>query len=138
VLFGKIRKHFDNNIRNRKFCIWGLSYKQQTDDIREASSLILIDMLLKAGAVVTAYDPAAMNEARKVLGDKIKYASDPYEAVKDTDALALMTEWPEFRIPDLPKMAEVMKQKVIFDGRNIYDPAEVRNAGFVYYGIGRR
>lgn len=138
VLFGKIKKHFDNKLGNKTFCIWGLSFKPQTDDIREASSLILIELLLKAGARVIAYDPAAMEEARKVLGDKITYASDQYDAVKDSDALVLMTEWPEFRIPDLPKMAELMKEKVIFDGRNIYDPAEVRNAGFVYYGIGRR
>ena len=82
VLFKKIKKHFDNNLGNKKFCIWGLSFKPQTDDIREASSLILIDMLLNAGAKVIVYDPAAMNEARKVLGDKIEYASDPYEAVK--------------------------------------------------------
>ena len=138
VLFKKIKKHFDNNLGDKKFCIWGLSFKPQTDDIREASSLILIEMLLNSGAEVVAYDPAAMNETMKVLGDKIGYASDQYEALKNTDGLALMTEWPEFRIPDLPQMAKLMRTNVIFDGRNIYDPGEIRNAGFIYYGIGRR
>jgi UDPglucose 6-dehydrogenase len=138
VLFGKIMSHFGNNLKNKKICVWGLSFKPQTDDIREASSLILIDLLLKAGAEVTAYDPAAMNETKKVIGESISYASEQYEALKGADALALMTEWPEFRIPDLTAMAGLMKHKVIFDGRNIYDPSEVRNAGFQYYGIGRR
>ena len=138
VLFSKIMKHFGNNLGNKTICIWGLAFKPQTDDIREASSMILIEKLLVKGVKVKAYDPAAMNEARKQLGETIYYAADQYEALRDADALAVMTEWPEFRIPDLPKMEELMKQKVIFDGRNIYDPAEIRKAGFSYYGIGRR
>jgi UDPglucose 6-dehydrogenase len=138
VLFGKIKKHFNNNLKNKIFAIWGLAFKPQTDDIREASALILIESLLKEGAIVKAYDPAAMAETRKTLGDRISYSSDQYEALKGADGLALMTEWAEFRIPDLGKMTELMRGKVIFDGRNIYDPAEIKGAGFEYYGIGRR
>lgn len=138
VLFGKIRKHFNNNLKNRKFGIWGLSFKPQTDDIRESSAIILIEALLNGGATVMAYDPAAIEETKKLFGNKISYVSDPYEALVDADAMALMTEWPEFRLPDLEKISRIMKGKVIFDGRNIYDPAEIKKAGFTYYGIGRR
>ena len=138
VLLGKIKKHFGNNLKNRTFSVWGLAFKPQTDDIREASAIILIESLLREGAVVKVYDPAAIAETRKLFGEKIIYATDPYEALQGADGLALMTEWPEFRIPDLGKMNELMKNKVIFDGRNIYDPAEIRKAGFEYYGIGRR
>jgi UDPglucose 6-dehydrogenase len=138
VLFGKIKKHFGNNLKNKTFAVWGLAFKPQTDDIREASAIILIESLLKEGAIVKAYDPAAMAETRKILGDKIIYATDQFEALQDADALALMTEWAEFRIPDLGKMSQRMKGKVIFDGRNIYDPSGIRDAGFEYYGIGRR
>jgi len=138
VLFRKIRKHFNNNLKNKIFGIWGLSFKPQTDDIREASSLILIDQLLKEGAKVKVYDPAAMNEMENLYDSRISFASDMYEALSDADAMALMTEWPEFRIPDFDKITRLMRGKVIFDGRNIYDPAELKKAGFVYYGIGRR
>lgn len=138
ILLGKIKKHFGNNLKNRIFSVWGLAFKPQTDDIREASAIILIESLLREGAVVKAYDPAAIAETRKIFGDRIIYTADPYEALQGADGLALMTEWPEFRIPDLGKMNELMKNKVIFDGRNIYDPAEIRKAGFEYYGIGRR
>jgi UDPglucose 6-dehydrogenase len=137
VIFNKIKKHFGGDLRNRLFGIWGLSFKPKTDDTREASSIVLIESLLKAGARVKAYDPAAMNETRKYLGDKIEYASDLYEAVIDADAVALMTEWAEFHLPDFTRLSELMKEKVIFDGRNIYDPAELRRQGFQYYGIGR-
>jgi UDPglucose 6-dehydrogenase len=137
VLFGKILMHFGKDFSKQTVCIWGLAFKPQTDDIREASAIILIRKLLEYGVKVRAYDPAAMNETRKILGDSIFYAHDQYEALKDADALAIMTEWAEFRIPDLPRMAELMNQKVVFDGRNIYDPAEIRRAGFEYYGIGR-
>jgi len=138
VLAGKIRKHFGNNLKDKTFAVWGLAFKPQTDDIREASAIILIESLLKEGANIKAYDPAAMSETRKILGDKITFATDQYEALEGADGLALMTEWAEFRIPDLVKMSELMKGKVIFDGRNIYDPTEIRGAGFEYYGIGRR
>lgn len=138
VMFNKISKYFIGNLKNKLIGIWGLSFKPKTDDIRESSSIYLIERLLKEGTVIKAYDPAAMNETRKKLGDKILYAVDPYEALKDADALALMTEWSEFHIPDLNKMAGIMKGKVIFDGRNIYDPAVIKKMGFEYFGIGRR
>ncbi len=105
---------------------------------REASSINLIRKLLKSGAAVKSYDPAAMNETRKLLGNAIEYAEDPYQAVINADALVLMTEWSEFHLPDFRRMAEHMREKVIFDGRNIYDPEELKREGFKYFGIGRR
>jgi len=138
VIFNKMVKFFNNNLKNRLIGIWGLSFKPKTDDIREASAIVLIEKLLEAGARVRAYDPAAINETRKLLGNKIEYTNDPYEALVDVDAVALMTEWSEFHLPDFSRMAELMKGKVIFDGRNIYDPAELRRLGFLYFGIGRR
>jgi len=138
VLFRKIKKHFNNDLTNKTICIWGLAFKPKTDDIREASAITLIEMLLKEGTRIKAYDPGAMDETRKLLGEKIIYATDQYEALKNADAMVLMTEWAEFRIPDMDKMKELMKQKIIFDGRNIYDPSEIRKYGFVYFGIGRR
>ena len=138
VIFNKIIKHFRNKIRNRIFGIWGLSFKPKTDDIRQSSSIYLIEKLLKEGAVVRAYDPAAMAETRKQIGDAVFYADNPYDALEDADAMVLMTEWSEFHLPDFNRMAGIMKKKVIFDGRNIYDPALIRKMGFVYYGIGRR
>jgi UDPglucose 6-dehydrogenase len=138
VLFGKIKKHFKNDLKNKVFGIWGLSFKPHTDDIREASATILIELLLKEGAIIKVYDPAAMDETKNLFGNRIFYASDPYEALNDADAMALMTEWPEFRLPDFEKISKLMKGNVVFDGRNIYDPKEIKNAGFMYYGIGRR
>jgi UDPglucose 6-dehydrogenase len=138
VIFNKISKHFSNNIKSKTFAIWGLSFKPKTDDIRESSSIFLIEKLLAKGAKVKAYDPAAMQEARKTMGKRIVYATDPYDALKDADALVLMTEWAEFHLPDFKKMTGMMKGLVIFDGRNIYDPAEIKRMGFKYYGIGRR
>ena len=138
VIYSKMTNYFDNNFKNRKIGIWGLSFKPKTDDVREAPSLFLIEKLLEAGAKVKAYDPAAMNEAKKVLKDSIEYANDPYQAVLDADALVLMTEWSEFHLPDFAKMAGMMKSKVIFDGRNIYDPSQLKGLCFKYFGIGRR
>jgi UDPglucose 6-dehydrogenase len=138
VIFKKIATHFDNNLKNRTFGIWGLSFKPKTDDIRESSSIYLIKKLLKEGAKIRAYDPAAINEAKQLLGTSVTYTADPYKAVTGADAMVLMTEWSEFHLPDFQQMAVIMKKKVIFDGRNIYDPAELKRQGFVYYGIGRR
>ncbi len=138
VIFGKMAKFYNDDLKNRIIGIWGLSFKPKTDDIREASSINLIEKLLKAGARVKAYDPAAINETRKLLGTRIEYASDLYEALVNVDAVALMTEWSEFHLPDFNRMAELMKEKVIFDGRNIYDPTQLRKLGFTYFGIGRR
>jgi UDPglucose 6-dehydrogenase len=138
VLFKKIKSHFHDSLINRILSVWGLAFKPHTDDIREASAIILIELLLKEGVSVKVYDPAAMQEAEKLFGNRIIYASDQYEALIGSDALVLMTEWPEFRIPDFGMIAKAMKEKTIFDGRNIYDPLEIKQAGFVYYGIGRR
>jgi UDPglucose 6-dehydrogenase len=138
VIFRKMSDYFRNDFKNKVIGIWGLSFKPKTDDMREAPSLVLIEKLLNAGARIKAYDPAAMNETKKQLENKIEYASDPYEALTDADAMALMTEWSEFHLPDFKKMADLMKHKVIFDGRNIYDPSEIKKQGFKYFGIGRR
>jgi UDPglucose 6-dehydrogenase len=138
VIFSKMIKFFNNNLKNRMIGIWGLSFKPKTDDIRESSSLVLIEKLLEAGARIKAYDPAAIIETKKVLGNRIVYSSDPYEALVNVDAVALMTEWAEFHLPDFTRMADLMKGKVIFDGRNIYDPDQIRKLGFTYFGIGRR
>jgi len=138
IIFNKIIKHFKGNLRGRAFAVWGLSFKPKTDDIREASSIVLINKLLQAEAKIKAYDPAAMNETKLLLGNKIGYANDPYEALIDAEAMVLMTEWSEFHLPDFTKMAGLMKSKVIFDGRNIYDPAELKRQGYVYFGIGRK
>ena len=129
VIFNKITKYFKGNLKNKTIGIWGLSFKPKTDDIREASSLVLIEKLLEAGAKIKAYDPAAINETKKVLGDRIEYRTDPYEVLEGVDAVALMTEWAEFHLPDFGRMAELMNKKVIFDGRNIYDPVELRRLG---------
>jgi UDPglucose 6-dehydrogenase len=138
VIFNKINKFFKKKLDKKTIGIWGLSFKPKTDDIRESSSIYLIEKLLKAGAIIKAYDPAAMKEAQKQLGRRISYASDPYEALEGADAMVLMTEWSEFHLPDFRKMAGVMKGRVIFDGRNIYDPEEIKKMGFKYFGIGRR
>ena len=117
--------------------IWGLSFKPRTDDMREAPSITIINRLLDAGARIKAHDPEAMTEAMKIFGNKVEYLKDNYEVVKDTDALVVITEWNEFRRPNFEKMRKFMRTPVIFDGRNIYDPDEMRGMGFTYYGIGR-
>jgi UDPglucose 6-dehydrogenase len=138
VIFNKIAKHFNNNFKNKTIGIWGLSFKPKTDDIRESAAIHLIEKLLKEGVTIKVYDPAAITETKSRLGNKVEYADDPYDALQDADAMVLMTEWSEFHLPDFNKMAGIMKRKVIFDGRNIYDPAEIRKLGFKYFGIGRR
>lgn len=137
VLFTKINKHFGGNLKGKTIALWGLSFKPQTDDMREAPSLVIIEQLLGAGAKVKAYDPVAMDEARHHLGDKISYTKDQYEAVIDADALAVVTEWPEFRMPNYKVLEKLMQNKLIFDGRNIYEPSEMQEYGFTYYSIGR-
>jgi len=136
VIFNKIMKHFNGDIKGKTFCLWGLSFKPQTDDMREAPSLVIINKLLNESAGVKAYDPAAMDETKRILGDKIEYAIDQYDALIDTDALVLITEWSEFRMPNFRVMEKLLKEKIIFDGRNIYDSKEMEENGFVYYGIG--
>lgn len=138
VLFSKIYRHFDGDLKGKKFAIWGLAFKPKTDDMREAPSLVIIDKLLEAGATVIAYDPVAMEEAHRILGDKIDYAKDEYEVCIDADALILVTEWSEFRSPNFRVLKKLLKNKLIFDGRNIYDPIEMAEQGFNYYAIGRK
>lgn len=136
VLVKKVMKHFGSEVKGKTFAMWGLSFKPKTDDMREAPSLVIIESLLKAGANVKAFDPVAMHETHKVLGDQITYAKDQYDALIDADALIIATEWPEFRSPNFNVMLKLMKGKVIFDGRNIYDIEEMKEMGIQYYCIG--
>lgn len=136
VMFAKIKRHFGGRLDGLRFALWGLSFKPQTDDMREAPSITLIRDLLAAGAKVNAYDPVAMEEARHYLPDTVYFAKNAMETVEGVDALILVTEWPEFRLPDFNAISKAVNQKVLFDGRNIYDRAEVESAGFTYYGIG--
>ncbi|WP_242927777.1 UDP-glucose dehydrogenase family protein [Pontibacter vulgaris] len=136
VLYNKIYNHFNGDLTGKTFAIWGLSFKPKTDDMREAPSLVIIDKLLEQGAKVRAYDPVAMKEAHHHLGDTIEYGKDEYETLIDADALLLVTEWPEFRSPNFAVVSKLMRDKVVFDGRNIYDAMEMREKGFAYYGIG--
>ena len=137
VMFDKITKHFGNDIKGKIFCLWGLSFKPQTDDMREAPSLVLIDSLHEAGAKVQAYDPVSMKEAAHMVGDKAALCDDATKAAENADAIVLVTEWPEFRLPDWELIKTKLKDNVIFDGRNIYNRKEMKKFGFTYYGIGR-
>lgn len=136
VMVNKVESHFGKDLTGLTFAIWGLSFKPKTDDMREAPSIVIINSLLEAGAKVKAYDPIAMEEAKHDLKDTITYSKDGYDALIDADALLLVTEWPEFRIPNFEVMERLMNQKVVFDGRNIYDQSELKALGFDYYGIG--
>ena len=138
VLIAKIKSHFGNDLKGLKFALWGLSFKPKTDDMREAPSLVIIDILLGEGASVVAYDPVAMEEAKHILGTKIVFAKDEYEACIDADALIIVTEWPEFRTPNFRIIQKLMKSKTIFDGRNIYEPEDMQEIKFNYYSIGRK
>lgn len=138
VLYSKMKKHFNGDLKGKKFGLWGLAFKPKTDDMREAPSLVIIDHLLKEGAEIVAYDPVAREEAKRILGNKISYANDQYEACIDAEALILVTEWTEFRIPNFKVLKKLMKNKIIFDGRNIYEPEEMNEMGFTYYSIGRK
>ena len=135
VLFNKVKAHY-GDLKGRHFAMWGLSFKPETDDMREAPALVLCEQLLAAGATVTAYDPVAMNEAKHMIGDKISYSEDAYGALKDADGLLLVTEWREFRVPDWGRVMSLMKGAAIFDGRNIYTGSELAGIGFHYAGIG--
>jgi len=138
VLFEKILRHFNGDLQGKRFAVWGLAFKPKTDDMREAPSLVIIEKLLEAGAHVIAYDPVAMKEGKRILGDKIKFAKNQYDACIDADALILVTEWNEFRLPNFKILQRLLKNKIIFDGRNIYDPEELSELAFTYYGIGRK
>ncbi len=136
ILFDKLSAYYDNDLQGRTIAMWGLSFKPETDDMREAPSLVLIERLAAAGCRIKVYDPIAMDECRRRFGDMLVYCGDMYEAAVDADALLLVTEWKELRMPSWPVLARVMKRKAVFDGRNIYDRHEAENAGFDYYKIG--
>lgn len=138
VLVKKIMKHYNNNIKEKTFCVWGLAFKPKTDDMREAPSITVIDELIKAGANVQAYDPASMHEAKNIFNGTVSLCDDAIQATKNADAIILVTEWPEFRLPDWETILANMKGNAIFDGRNIYNPEEMERKGFAYYGIGTR
>ena len=137
ILFNKLNKHFDNNLSGKTIAIWGLSFKPETDDMREAPSLIIINKLIEAGCNIRVYDPIAMNECKRRIGDKVYYSKDMYDATLDSDALFMLTEWKEFRLPSWKVIKNSMKGNLILDGRNIYDFKELNELGFVYHCIGK-
>ena len=138
VLFQKLSSHFDGDLKGKTVALWGLAFKAETDDMREATSLVIIRQLLDAGCEVRVFDPVAMNECRRRLGDAVTYAKDMYDAALGADALLLLTEWKQFRLPSWEVVRRTRNQPVVFDGRNIYDPEELRAGGFHYSSIGRQ
>ena len=137
ILFEKLQRHFNGDLRDKTIALWGLAFKPETDDMREAPSLILIDKLLNAGCKVRVYDPAAMTECRRRIGDSVGYATDMYDAALDADALMLVTEWKEFRLPSWAVIKKAMRTPVLLDGRNIYEKKEIEELGFTYHCIGK-
>lgn len=137
-LIPKIKSYFDNNLQGKHFALWGLAFKPNTDDIREAPALYMIDALLAAGATITAFDPEAMKNVKQLIGDKISFSENQYDALKGADALIIATEWNEFRTPDFLKIVTSLKTKTIFDGRNLFDTAAIAELGFHYESIGRK
>ena len=138
VLFDKLSQHFEGQLSGLKIALWGLAFKPNTDDVREAPALCIIEKLLEAGAQVSAYDPAAMKNVKKRLGDAIAYSDEQYAALRDADALLIATEWPVFTEPDFAKVKRLMKRPLVFDGRNVYEPHEMERQGFTYYSVGRK
>ena len=136
-LLDKIKKHYNGNLKGKHFALWGLAFKPNTDDVREAPALALIEALLGEGATVSAYDPEAMNNAKLVLGDIVQFAEGQYDALVGANALIIATEWNEFRTPDFNRIASALTEKVIFDGRNLYDVKYINEEGFKYFGVGR-
>ena len=136
ILFSKLTKHLPS-LKGKIIALWGLAFKPETDDMREATSLVMIDLLVKAGAIVKVFDPVAMDECKRRIGDKVVCAQDMYEAAIDADALLLLTEWKQFRLPSWTILKKVMRQSFILDGRNIYDSKELESFGFTYECIGR-
>ncbi len=138
VLTEKVKKYYNGDLKGKHFALWGLAFKPETDDIREAPALYIIDALVEAGATVTAFDPEGMKNVEQLIGDKITYADNQYDALKDADALLIVTEWSLFRTPDFTKVESLLKAKVIFDGRNLYDLDKMIDCGFYYNSIGRK
>lgn len=137
ILYKKLEKHYNGNLQGKTIALWGLAFKPETDDMREATSLIIINLLLKAGCTIKVFDPIAMDECKRRIGNKVIYANDMYDAVLDADALLLLTEWKQFRLPSWKVIAKSMKVPVIIDGRNIYDAEEIKEMGFIYHCIGK-
>jgi UDPglucose 6-dehydrogenase len=138
ILVPRLKNYFKGNLKGKRIAVWGLAFKPNTDDIREAPALEIINALLKEGAVIQAFDPEGMKNVRKIMGDKINLVNSQYEALKDADALVIATEWAEFRNPDFEMMQSIMKDKVIFDGRNVFSRAKMKELGFYYESIGRK
>jgi UDPglucose 6-dehydrogenase len=136
-LMPKINAYFNNDLKGKRFALWGLAFKPNTDDIREAPALYMIDALTEAGATVHAYDPEAMPNVKQIVGDKIDFAEGQYDALENADALIIATEWSEFRTPEFEKISSMLNNKVIFDGRNVYDRAQMKELGFFYESVGR-
>ncbi len=136
-LIPKIKAYFGGSLKGKTIAMWGLAFKPNTDDVREAPALVNIDALISEGATIQAFDPEAMENVKRVIGDKISYASNQYEVLEGADALLIMTEWPVFRSPDFDKIKKLLSHQVIFDGRNLYKPSDLKNHGFKYYSIGR-
>ena len=136
VLFDKVMRHFDGNIKGKTFGMWGLSFKPKTDDMREAPSLVIIEKLLAQGAIVKVHDPVAMKEAKHILGDQVIFCEQQEQAIAGADGLLVVTEWADYRAPDLTELKTSLASPIIFDGRNIFDASEMREHGFTYYGIG--
>jgi UDPglucose 6-dehydrogenase len=136
-LIPRMKEYFQGNLQGKTIAIWGLAFKPHTDDIREAPSLYNIEALLKEGAIIKVHDPEGMENVKKIMGDKIKYFDTPYEAAQDADAIFIATEWPEFRTPDFERLSTILKNKVIFDGRNVYDLNNMKELGYSYFSIGR-
>lgn len=136
-LMPKIKNYFHQDLKGKHFALWGLAFKPNTDDIREAPALYMIDALTTAGATVSAFDPEAMNNVKQIVGDKIHFAETQYQALQNADALIIATEWSEFRTPDFAKMNTLLKNKVVFDGRNVYDAVQMKELGYHYESVGR-
>lgn len=137
ILFRKLEHYFQGDLKGKRIAVWGLAFKPETDDMREAPSLVVIQKLIESGCQVTAYDPVAISESRRRIGDAVRYAKDIYDAVVDADALLLVTEWKEFRMPSWAAIKKLMANPLVVDGRNIYDPKEMEEYGFEYHCIGR-
>jgi UDPglucose 6-dehydrogenase len=136
-LIPRIKEFFKGDLKGKTIAIWGLSFKPHTDDIREAPALYNIELLLKEGAIIKTHDPESMENVKRIVGDKIKFCATPYDAAEGADAIFIATEWPEFRTPDFDKLGSILKGKVIFDGRNLYELSQMKELGYVYYSIGR-
>ena len=138
VLFEKLKTHFPEGLKGRTVAVWGLAFKAETDDVRESPALVLVEALLDAGAKVQVHDPEALHTARRELGDRVTYAPNSYAALEGADALAIVTEWLEYRNPDFAKIKATLRRPLIVDGRNLYDPARLATAGFTYDSLGRQ